>query len=153
MEERKKWAAETLGILTEYLRQTRFAHAAELAQSRRYLEARLVLSPNGRLPTEPRELDLLARIAVRQKKYDQAGRLWEFALRYSPDDETYKRAIQGIIAAKRDRERYRLVLVNVLAAALAAGIALAVLQFGPWHRLASESRKQSPPTPLSVHKQ
>ena len=57
----------------------RFARAAELARSLRYLEATMVLSPNGRLPIEPGELDLLARIAPQQKQFDQAGRLWEVA--------------------------------------------------------------------------
>jgi len=77
MPEQESWAIQTRSIIKECFEQMRFARAAELARSRRYLEATMVLSPNGRLPIEPRELDLLARIAAQQKQFDQAGRLWE----------------------------------------------------------------------------
>src|SRR6516162_1867212 len=116
MPEKDKWALQTLSILTEYFRQIRFARAAELARSRRYLEATVVLSPNGGLPTEPTELDLLARIAAQQKRFDQAARLWEAALQRSPDNETYKRAIQRTIAAKQNRRRIQLIAANLISA-------------------------------------
>jgi hypothetical protein len=148
MQEKDIWTGQTLRILTEFFRQLRFARAAELARSRRYLEATVVLSPNGRLPTEPGELDLLARIAAQQKKFDQAGRLWEAALLRSPDNEAYKRAIQCALAAKRDLRRIQLIVVNLISALLAAVLLLALLYLGPWHLHAPKNHRKSPePTP------
>ena len=80
--------------LKEFLDQVRFARAVELAHSRRYLEAEGLLSPNGRESSEPKELDLLARIAAQQKQYARARRLWESALTQSPENADYKRAIE-----------------------------------------------------------
>jgi type VI secretion system protein ImpK len=149
MPEKDKWALQTLSILTEYFRQIRFARAAELARSRRYLEATVVLSPNGGLPTEPTELDLLARIAAQQKRFDQAARLWEAALQRSPDNETYKRAIQRTIAAKQNRRRIQLIAANLISAILAAMLVLAVLHFGPWRARAPKNQLKGPePTPI-----
>ncbi len=80
--------------LKEFFEQVRFARAVELANSRRYLEAEGLLSPNGRESSEPKELDLLARIAAQQRQYGRARRLWESALKQSPDNADYKRAIE-----------------------------------------------------------
>ena len=99
MEEQQKWAVEVRGTLKECFEQIRFARAVELARSRRYLEAEGLLAPNGRVSSDPKELDLLARIAAQQRRFGQARRLWEAALRLAPNNSDYQRAIQRAVAA------------------------------------------------------
>lgn len=72
----------------------RFARATELAQSKRFLEAEAILSPNGILSDDPRELDLLARIAAKQEQFGKARQLWEAVLRKSPANEEYSRCLE-----------------------------------------------------------
>ena len=81
--------------------QIRLARATELAQSERFLEAEAVLMPNGELPDNPRELDLLARIAARQGSFENARRLWNKALQYEPDNENYKHCLACLTPARR----------------------------------------------------
>ena len=150
MAEQESWAIQTRSIIKECFEQMRFARAAELARSRRYLEATMVLSPNGRLPIEPRELDLLARIAAQQKQFDQAGRLWEVALQRSPDNENYKRAIQRAAAAKREGRRRQMIMLNLISVALAAALVLAFLHFRPW-RVPTQKNPSESPHPAAIH--
>jgi hypothetical protein len=150
MSEQEKWALQTRGILTECFRQMRFARAAELAKSCRYLEATVVLSPNGRLPIESRELDLLARIAARQKQFDKAAHLWELALQRSPENETYKKAIERTVTAKRTYRLRQVIAMNLIAAAFAVALLLAFLHLLPWERPAPKDQLKSP-SPATVH--
>jgi hypothetical protein len=150
MSEQEKWALQTRSILTECFRQMRFARAAELAKSCRYLEATVVLSPNGRLPIEPRELDLLARIAARQKQFDKASHLWELALQGSPENQTYKRAIERTVAAKRNYRLRQVIAVNLIAVALAVALLLTFLHLLPWERTGPKNQLKSP-SPATVH--
>ena len=150
MSEQDKWALQTRSILTECFRQMRFARAAELARSCRYLEATVVLSPNGRLPIEPRELDLLARIAARQKQFDKAANLWELALQGSPENETYRRAIERTVVAKRNYRLRQVIAVNLIAVALAAALLLTFLHLLPWEWPAPKNQLKSP-APATVH--
>lgn len=106
--------------LKEFFDQVRFARAVELAHSRRYLEAEGLLSPNGRESSEPKELDLLARIAAQQKQYARARRLWESALKQSPENAAYKRAIERT----REAEQFQAKLHKV---AMFALVTLAVI--------------------------
>jgi tetratricopeptide (TPR) repeat protein len=82
--------------IDECLNQIRYARAAELARTGSYLEAEALLTPNGRLPDTSRELDLLARIAAQQERFDDAARLWNAALKTEPDNLTYKEALQRL---------------------------------------------------------
>lgn len=67
----------------------RFARAAELARSGKYLEAEAVLAPMGIMPESTRELDLLARVATLQNKFSRAEKIWEAASRKSPGNQDY----------------------------------------------------------------
>ena len=82
---------DTLKVCFE---QIRFARAAELARSQRYLEAEGLLTPNGRESSDPKELDLLARISAQQRQYGRARCRWEAALQQSPGNADYARAIE-----------------------------------------------------------
>ena len=138
-------ATQVKEALKEFFDQVRFARAVELAHARRYLEAEGLLSPNGREPTEPKELDLLARIAAQQGQYERSRRLWETALQQSPNDPAYKRAIERT----REAECFRAKLQKV---AMVATLMLAVLVSFFVGRNFFLKHPVSPPTPPSAQK-
>ena len=93
--ERPQQATITPSI-DQCLNHIRLARAAELARSGNYLEAEAVLAPNGHVPESPRELDVLARIAAQQERFDDATRYWNAALKSDPDNSTYKDCLQQL---------------------------------------------------------
>jgi tetratricopeptide (TPR) repeat protein len=92
---------ETLIAVHNYFAQIRLARATELAQSGRLLEAEAVLAENGELPRNARELDLLARIAARQGRFDVAGQRWKAAIQLEPGNEIYHRCLERLTTARR----------------------------------------------------
>lgn len=64
--------------------QVRVALATEMVLGGRLGEARAFLAPDGRVPTDPEVLDLLARIAAKRGDLRGARRLWEIALKAEP---------------------------------------------------------------------
>ncbi len=132
MQQQERSALQTEYILKEYFGQIRFARAAELARSHRYLEAKQILAPNGKMPSDPRELDLLARIAANQKHFDEARRLWEEALRQVPDDPDFKHAMDQASSAKRVRHIRRVIIVAFITAIATAGLILTLVHFKVW---------------------
>ena len=87
-------ASEGRAALEDCFAKIRLARATELAQSKRFLEAEAVLSPNGELTDNPSELDLLARIAAQQEQFGKARRLWEAALHASPAEVEYSQCLE-----------------------------------------------------------
>jgi tetratricopeptide (TPR) repeat protein len=79
----------------------RLARATELAQSGRLLEAEAVLAQNGELPHSATELDLLARIAARQGRFDEARRRWDTATQIEPGNEIYRQCLEHLTPARR----------------------------------------------------
>lgn len=71
------------------IERVRFARAAELARSGKYLEAEAVLAPKGIMPESACELDLLARVATLQNQFSRAEKFWEAASRKSPGNQDY----------------------------------------------------------------
>ena len=93
--------AETRDALQNCFDQIRLARAPELAQSGRLLEAEAVLVRDGELPNNARELDLLARIAARQGRFDEARRRWNAAIQIEPGHETYRQCLEHLTPARR----------------------------------------------------
>lgn len=81
--------------------QIRLARATELAQSGRLLEAEAVLTHNGELSANAHELDLLARIAARQGRFDEARRRWNAAIQIEPGNEIYRQCVEHLTPARR----------------------------------------------------
>ena len=111
----------------------RLARATELAQSGRLLEAEAVLVQNGELPDTPGELDLSARIAARQGRFDEARRRWTAAMQREPENEVYLQCIEQLTPARRIG---RLIansqdtLLNVLVwATIALGVGVLIFTF------------------------
>lgn len=92
---------ETRAALHNCFAKIRLARATELAQSGRLLEAEAVLAQNGELPRNASELDLLARIAARQARFDEARRRWNAAIQIEPGSETYRQCLKSLTPAKR----------------------------------------------------
>lgn len=92
---------ETRQSLQNYFTQIRLARATELAQSGRLLEAEAVLVQNGELPGSASELDLLARIATRQGRFDDARRRWKAAMQLEPGNDVYRQCLENLTPAKR----------------------------------------------------
>ncbi|NBV87091.1 MAG: hypothetical protein EBS01_12705 [Verrucomicrobia bacterium] len=113
MDSRAPATQQLRDTLKECFEQIRFARAAELAQSGRYLEAEGLLAPTGRESLALREIDLLARISAQQRQYERARDLWEHALRRAPENADYKRAIQSTLEAERFYVIFRRVVMIV----------------------------------------
>jgi len=92
---------ETRTALQDCFAQIRLARATELAQSGRLLEAEAVLAQNGELPRNASELDLLARIAARQGRFDEARRRWGAAIQIEPGKEVYRQCLERLTPARR----------------------------------------------------
>src|SRR5687767_11144522 len=107
MQVEQKWAAQIRSTLTEYFDQIRVARASELARSGRYLEAEALLCPKGELPPNPKEIDLLARIAALQRDYDRAEELWKKALAMSPSPESFPEALAALERVRGQKEVQR----------------------------------------------
>jgi hypothetical protein len=108
----------------------RLARATELARSRRYLEASALLTPQGQLPADVRELDLLARIAANQRHFLEAEQLWNTASNVSPGNETYRLAARRAAKARYAWSQLKQsVFAVVISLVLAAGILVAVTFF------------------------
>lgn len=92
---------ETQNALQNCFAQIRLARATELAQSGRLLEAEAVLVQNGELPRGPNELDLLARIAARQGRFDEARQRWKAAMQIEPHNDVYRQCLENLTPARR----------------------------------------------------
>jgi hypothetical protein len=118
MDSRDQATQHLHNTLKAHFSQMRFARAAELARSRRYLEAEGLLSQRGIEPLDARELDLLARISGRQSQYERARHLWEAALKREPDNEDYKQAIERTLEAERFNLVFRKIVLTSIASLL-----------------------------------
>lgn len=115
--------------LNECFDQIRFARAAELSRSHRYLEAEGLLAPNGRESSDPRDLDLLARISAQQRQYGRARKLWETALQQSPGNPDYERAIECTKDAERSQAVLRKGALIALVCLVVVAMAIGILSF------------------------
>ena len=84
------------GLVADYNRKLRLARATDMAKSGRFLEAESLLHPLGGKPEGARELDLLARIALRRWRLEKARRFWEAAMRAEPANEQYVKCLKKL---------------------------------------------------------
>jgi type VI secretion system protein ImpK len=129
------------GVLSECFNDMRLARATDLARTRRYLEAKTLLTPAGRPPTDPRELDLLARIAANQRRFLEAEQLWNEASKISPGNEAYRLAARHAAKARFSWLQLKQAAFAVVIALALAAIILAAINF-----LSGGSRKPAAPT-------
>lgn len=99
--EEEKYPQQARTALQNCFAQIRLARATELAQSGRLPEAEAILTHNGELPDNALELDLLARIAARQGRFDEARRRWNAAIKIEPGNEIYRQCVEHLTPARR----------------------------------------------------
>ena len=130
-EQDNQLSAQTRVALEKCLAQIRLVRATELAQSRLFLEAERLMTPDGKLPDDPHELDLLARIAAKQKQFAKARRLWEAALQKSPENEDYSECLERVRKWEHASGLFDSVLIYVVWFVVIFSIAAIVYVFKP----------------------
>jgi hypothetical protein len=91
------------------------------------LEAKALLVPTGRLPTDARELDLLARIAANQRRFFEAEQLWNDASKISPGNEVYRSAARNAAKARQTWSQIKQTAFAVVIALVLAALILAAI--------------------------
>ena len=86
--------AEVQRLTTRFEDRLRLSRAGELASWGRLLEAEALLCPGRHLPMSADELDLLARIHVKQGQFDLAKRRWEDALKLGDRREEFEECLK-----------------------------------------------------------
>ena len=76
---------EVVRLVRQFDERLRLARAAELASCNRLLEAEALLCPEGVALASAAELDVLARINVKQCRFADAKKRWEQAISRSED--------------------------------------------------------------------
>lgn len=142
MGQRDQLDSAVRGTLAEFFNQSRLARATELALSRRYDEAVVLLAPEGRSPANPKELDLLARIAAQRWRFAEAERLWLEASRLAPEGEAYRLAAAQAARSRQVWRQAKQMLWAVLIGVILAGLVLATIDL-----LTSNSAKPARPNP------
>jgi hypothetical protein len=87
LETQEHLSTEVGDLTREFSRRLRVARAAELARTGRLVKAEALLCPTGTAPKNCEELDLLARILVRQRRFVEAHRLWRKAFERTQERE------------------------------------------------------------------
>jgi hypothetical protein len=121
-----------------------------------------VLIHDGKLPENPRDLDLLARIAAQQGQFEKAKHRWEAAQQRTSNVAAYASAIRSLEQAQKAAAVRRKIAVISLATIAVATIVSVSLTFWPRKKLAppnspiprlqpSAPQQQTPqPSPVSV---
>jgi len=96
----------------------RLARASEHAASARLFEAEALLAPpGGKQPDTWDEIDLLARIRVRQGKFAEAMQLWKQSLRFPGHEEIVAARVESLNAyADSQFERRRKLMLALVVA-------------------------------------
>jgi hypothetical protein len=115
------------GTIEDFETRLRLARAAELGLAGRLLQAESVLSPNGSLPDTSLELDMLARINVRQGRFSDALKRWREA-RLLSGKRSFESEIRTLLDyATTVNERRKRLLVTISSAWVIVVISLAIL--------------------------
>jgi hypothetical protein len=83
-------------LTSKFSRRLTIARAAELARAGRLLKAEALLCRNGSAPKDCEELDLLARILVRQKRFVEAHRVWRKAFERTQERERIRECVRAL---------------------------------------------------------
>lgn len=128
----------------------RLARATELARSRRYLEATALLTGQGQLPVDVKELDLLARIAAQQRRFVDAERLWKDASRAAPENTSYREAATSAARARQNWIQIKQAIFAVVVALVLASIILGAISFLSGRKSKPPSATTGPATSVSA---
>ncbi|WP_395745396.1 hypothetical protein [Prosthecobacter sp.] len=102
---------EVTRLVRQFDERLRLARATELASCNRLLEAESLLCPGGAAAASVAELDLLARVHVKQGRFDAAKRRWEEAASRSTERAAeMERCLKALDAYAVQHYRRRLVI-------------------------------------------
>ena len=116
-------------IIRDYSLRVRLARSAELALAENLLWAKEFLPPSGRQPERSQELDLLARLLVRDKRYAEARNRWKDVLNVFGRISCYQDALScsnAYVVSLQKRRQSVILLTNTF------GLILAVLLAFYW---------------------
>jgi hypothetical protein len=130
-EARVQLSTEVEDLTSQFSRRIRLARAVELARAGRLLKAEALLCPTGTASKNCEELDLLARILVRQKRFVEAHRLWRKAFETGNERERIRRCIV-VLQDHVDRNARRMRLLWSVGFALWVMLLIAVLVYFIW---------------------
>ncbi|MDD5200533.1 MAG: hypothetical protein PHC88_12110 [Terrimicrobiaceae bacterium] len=91
-----KQAVDLREIVAVFESRMRLARASEHAVAGRLLEAEALLALPGKQPDTWDEIDLLARIRVRQGKFTEAMQLWKQSLAFPGHDEVVAARVESL---------------------------------------------------------
>lgn len=112
----------------------RLARASELASLGRLLEAEVLLCPGRHLPMSADELDMLARIYVKQGQFEQARRRWEDAVKTGDLTAEYEECIKVLddwLDYRKRLMKWRLRAALFISVVLLASSLLSWFYFSP----------------------
>jgi hypothetical protein len=115
--------AEMQGLTKQFDDRLRLSRASELASWGRLLEAEAMLCPGRHLPMSADELDLLARIHVKQSQYELARKRWQDAIKIGERRVEFEECIRALDLWLEHREQmwiWRIRLCMYLVAILLA---------------------------------
>lgn len=102
---------EVTRLVRQFDERLRLARATELASCNRLLEAESLLCPKGAAAASVAELDLLARVHVKQGRFDAAKRRWAEAASRSTDRAAeMERYLKALDAYTVEHYRRRVVI-------------------------------------------
>ena len=130
-EAQEQLSTEVEDLTRDFSRRLKVARAAELARAGRLLKAEALLCPTGTAPKNCEELDLLARILVRQKRFVEAHRVWRQAFETGNEKERIRRCVV-VLQDHFDRHTRRLRFLWALGFALWVALITAVLVYFIW---------------------
>lgn len=119
-------------IANEFDQRLRLSRSSELARDGRLLEAEAMLCPGGKLPGSVLEFDLLARIHVRQGRFEDARRRWRDAAKLdgSPSHDECIELLDHWLEYRHRVVLWRLKLACCTVATV--GAIFAFIRFGPF---------------------
>lgn len=112
-------------IIRDFSLKLRLARSAELALAGSLFRAEELLMYGGELPQTAEELDLLARILVRQQRYVEAQKRWNDALRASNGESRYQDALDSLnlyLKTLKHKKQIQGIVAIILFIFLLAGI-------------------------------
>jgi len=128
MPEISNHAAQVGRLVADYDRKLRLARATDLAKSGRVLEAECLLRSSHGIPEGARELDLLARVAVRHRHHGKALLLREAAMRSQRSNKEYRGCVEKLREWSAKLKRWkRLLQIGILTLIPAGGVAVGTL--------------------------
>jgi len=114
-------ADPSAAIIEGFSKKLRLARASELALSRKFLEAESLLCGRGLVSSDPDDLDLLARIYLKQERFTDAREAWNRASVADQNKTRYAPLLEELAKLEIEyvRRKWRIVAASAIMFAVA----------------------------------